>query len=302
MFKRTFSVKVVVLCCALLVGLLYVSGSNAQSSRGAAQPIDWGKTLDLSPQNTETKPARTDVQKELELGRQIREQNQRSQPDYPGRQDNRSSGAGRGTSGPQIEMRGVFERDRPDRSNDSDRQSNRSQTSQGGYVPQARPDLVGGPYYYNARRIDLYWNNPGVRDPYYGKAAKYYDRYVNQVSPTLTPAGQNFISRVGPALQRTIDDAIRSDPAGFARMERNPVAFNRFMAEAHSRAYYESGWANLPTSDQWRIVHAIDPRDFDREAGQTVRELLPGVVGNTPPQYARPMPQYNQCPCRVPRR
>jgi hypothetical protein len=314
MLRRILSFKVLALCCALLLTLSGVNNAKAQSrqktdtqsSRGAAQPIDWGRALDLSPQNTDTKRERLGLQKELELGGQIRAQNERARADLLGRQDSRSGGTSRGAavSSPQIEIRGVFEGNRSDRSNDSDRQSNRSQTTQGGYVPQARPDLVGSPYYYNARRIDLYWNNPGVRDPYYGKAAKYYDRYVNQVAPTLTPAGQGFVTRVGSALERMIDDAIRRDPVGFARLERDPVAFGRFMADTHTRAYYESGFANLPASDKWKIARAIDIRDLvDRDGRRTARDLIPGAFGSTPPQYARPAPQqYNPCPCRSWRR
>lgn len=152
MLIRVMNTKVAALSCVLLLAAFSVSNSNAQNRRSAeqnsrdrAQPIDWGSVLDLSPQNTETKRERLDLQKELELGQQIREQNQRSQPDYPGRQDNRSNGTGRGASvaGPQIEIRGVFERDRPDRSNDSDRQySDRSQGPQRSYTQPARPNGV----------------------------------------------------------------------------------------------------------------------------------------------------------------
>ena len=121
MLKQVIS-KTLALPCALLLALCI--NSNAQNSSGA-QPIDWGRALDLSKENTQTKPERLSLQKELELGRQIREQNRRSQPDYPGRPDNPRSNVSRGAvSGPRIEMKGVFERnDRPERWYGPDRSS-----------------------------------------------------------------------------------------------------------------------------------------------------------------------------------
>ncbi len=113
--------KTSAISCALLLVLCITSNAQnrqrSEQNSSGAQPIDWGRALDLSKENTQTKPERLSLQKELELGRQIREQNQRSQPDYPGRPDNSRSGGSRAAvSGPQIEMKGVFERnDRPER-------------------------------------------------------------------------------------------------------------------------------------------------------------------------------------------
>jgi hypothetical protein len=166
-------------------------------------------------------------------------------------------------------------------------------------VPEAHPELVGTPNYWNARRMSHIRNNPGLIDPGYGKLAEYYGWYMNRVYETSSPAGRSFLVRNGAAIQRMVDEAIKRDPVGFARLERNPAAFTRFMNEVHTRAYYESGWANLPTSDQWRIARAINVRDYHRY-GPTVIGLTPGWFGRNPTQPPeRPIqvpsrPVYNQ--------
>ena len=291
MLIRVTNTKFAVLCCALLLTAFSVSNVNAQNR---AQPIDWGSVLDLSPKNTETRLERTNVTKELELGRQIREQNDRAQARLEGRQDSRGASQGAAVSSPRIETRGVFERDKPDRGDRPDRQEVQQRN-----VPQARPDLVGSSQYYNARRIDLYWNRPGASDPYYGRAARFYELFVNQVAPTLTPAGKAFVAKVGPALQQKIEAEIRRDPAGFARRERDPMAFGRFMARVHTEAYYENGFGDLPFSDKARLGWAIGPREmFSRDGRITTRDLIPGVFGHTPPPYQRAPGQINSCNCQ----
>lgn len=169
------------------------------------------------------------------------------------------------------------------------------------YVPQARPDLVGTPNYWNTRLMSFIWNNPGLSEPGYGKLSKYYDRYVNRVYRALTPSGQSFVAKTGPAIQRMVEEAIRRDPVRFAQLERDPGAFGRFMAHVHTRAYYESGWASLPISDQVKIGRAIDTRDLiGRDGRITTRDLIPGIFGHNPTRPAvRPIqapswPRYNQ--------
>ncbi len=168
-------------------------------------------------------------------------------------------------------------------------------------VPEARPDLIGTRAYWDTRLMSFIRNNPGVIDPGYSKLANYYDRYMNQVYGRLTPSGQSFVSKTGPAIQRMVEEAISRDPVRFAQLERDPVAFGRFMAHVHSRAYYESGWANLSSRDQFQIGRAIDTRDLiGRDGRITTRDLIPGVFGQNPMQRAgRPAqapsrPQYNQ--------
>ena len=134
MLVRMLSGKVVTLFCALILVALGQSNTNAQ--------VDWGRVLDLSPKNTETKPERPSLDKELELGRQLREQNDRERARLEGRGTNQ----GAAVNAPNIQTRGVFERDRPDRSNDTDRQYSRgNQTSpQGGGVSARGNTRIAG--------------------------------------------------------------------------------------------------------------------------------------------------------------
>lgn len=157
----------------------------------------------------------------------------------------------------------------------------------GGQVTTPYPNRVGSRSYYDARYIDFMLRNRGLRDPYYTFGSKYYDRYRNEVSRNLTRSGQAFISKVGPSLQRQIEERLQADPIGFARMERSPVAFGRFVTEIHVKAYNENGWANLPLSDQARIIGAIDVRDLlSKAARDAAISLTPGLFGfnPTPPE------------------
>jgi hypothetical protein len=162
MLLQGFTKRIVVVSCVLVFAAFGESNANGQS-RDKAQPIDWGRTLDLSPKNTETKPERLGLQKELELGRQIREQNDRERS----RLEGRGTDQGAAVNAPNIEMRGVFERDkpdRPDRSNDSDRQY--SPTSQS-RPPQVYPGdsmryVVPGSTPLTRAEVLLYTHHPDL--------------------------------------------------------------------------------------------------------------------------------------------
>ena len=160
MLVRVLTVKVVTLFCVLILAALSASNTNAQ--------IDWGRVLDLSPKNTEAKPERLSLEKELELGQQLREQNDRGRA----RLEGRGSDQGAAVNAPNIEIRGVFERggpdrpDRPDRANDSARQSNGSQST---YGPRSRPDLMVGPNYYNSRNMNSMRSSRGNYSPIRGR-------------------------------------------------------------------------------------------------------------------------------------
>lgn len=151
-------------------------------------------------------------------------------------------------------------------------------------TPLPYTSLEGTSHYYRARSYSFMARNPGRRDPYYRPfGEKYYNRYINEVSRTLTPSGQAFISKVGPAMQRLIEAKLQADPAAFARMERNPREFGRFVTEIHRHSYYDSGWDSLPSSDQWKILHAIDVRDLmSKSAMDAGVSLFPGLFGNNP--------------------
>ena len=156
MLVRVLTKKVVLLFCVLMLVTLGQSNATAQ--------IDWGRVLDLSPKNTETKPERPSLDKQLELGRQLREQNDAARA----RAEGRGSNQGAAVNAPNIEMRGVFERDRggPDRDYSSNQSSQRysapNQSPQQYPGGNSRAYRISRGTELNRAEIFLYSQNPDL--------------------------------------------------------------------------------------------------------------------------------------------
>lgn len=212
MLVRVLTTKVVKLSVVLTLVALGASNTKAQ--------IDWGRVLDLSPKNTETKPERLSLDKELELGRQIREQNDAARA----RLEGRGSNQGAAVNAPNIEMRGVFERDRPDRSSDNDRQYSPANQAAPQYSAGPQPYPGGnsrryGTQRYNVNRAEmfLYGQNPNLVPTvdYYRRVAeketvkRFGASRDGDASDAFRHAyGSALLSRaLGPYAAKTITDA-----------------------------------------------------------------------------------------------
>jgi hypothetical protein len=130
-------------------------------------------------------------------------------------------------------------------------------------MPYPQEDL-GSLDYYEFRRRDFRRRNPGIEPPdYYQEFGhKYLNRFMEATYPNLTPQGQEFLRRVGRALQQKIEDRLNANPQDFAELERNSSAFRKFAYRTHPDAYCSSGWGSLPESDRDKIIEAVDRRDL----------------------------------------
>lgn len=132
------------------------------------------------------------------------------------------------------------------------------------YVPPAPyAGTLGGADYYDFRHKDFLKRNPGRTPPNYYKqfGEKYFNRFVKEVSPTLSARGQKFLKDVAKALQQKLEDKLTADPRKFAGLERTPGDFQSFAYFTHPDAYCESGWKSLSESDRDKIIRAIDWAD-----------------------------------------
>lgn len=67
-----------------------------------------------------------------------------------------------------------------------------------------------------------------------------------------------------------MEKELRSDPLAFAELERNSTEFRRFAYKTHIAAYCESGWGNLPLSDNQAIAISVDRFDLVRGTGTSI--------------------------------
>ena len=141
-----------------------------------------------------------------------------------------------------------------------------SQVSSSTSSPKPFPDQLGSLDYYRFRNQDFVARNPNISSPdyYLNFGDKYLRRFRLEVRPNLTQQGQEFIDRVGVALQRRMEEELRSNPRAFAELERDSDKFREFAYETHVAAYCESGWRDLPLSDNQAIARSVDSRDLLR--------------------------------------
>lgn len=123
---------------------------------------------------------------------------------------------------------------------------------------------LGSLDYYEFRRQDYIRRNPGTESPDYYRefGHKYLNRFMEETYPNLTPQGQEFLGRVGRALQQKIEDRLNVNPQDFAELEQDSSAFREFAYRTHPDAYCSSGWGGLPESDRDQIIEAVDRRDL----------------------------------------
>jgi len=98
-----------------------------------------------------------------------------------------------------------------------------------------------------------------------GFACKYADRYLAEVYPTLSPAGQTFLEEVYVCLQQALLPFVE-DPEVAAATTCEAVAQAGF--GAHVPCYMESGFCALPADDVLAIARAIDAEDLQNPLQQ----------------------------------
>mgnify|MGYP003334875752 CR=1 FL=1 len=89
-----------------------------------------------------------------------------------------------------------------------------------------------------------------------GFGGKYAERYMVEVRPELTPAGQAFLDDNLVCLQETLAGALPDDP-DCATIEAEGFA-------SHVPCYEADGFCDLPLEDVVKIAAAVDPDDQGR--------------------------------------
>lgn len=126
--------------------------------------------------------------------------------------------------------------------------------------PKPYPGKLGSGDYYDFRYRDSIARHPGIGPAgyYKGFGEKYFNRFMTETYPNLSPKGQEFITRVGARLQEAIENKLKENPVEFAYFELNNLNFTRFAFQTHVAAYCNSGWGNLDNSDRDIIKSAVD--------------------------------------------
>jgi hypothetical protein len=144
---------------------------------------------------------------------------------------------------------------------------------------------VGALSYYENRRDDFVrrYSTCGGRTPpdyYINYGKKYVDRFTNEVSPMLSPEGQQWLVRARLNLQTAIENRRAADPAGFDEMERDGNAFRDFAYGTHADAYWNAGLGDLSLFDLARIGTTPNIRDLLGWAGiEQVADIGSRLVG-----------------------
>lgn len=145
-------------------------------------------------------------------------------------------------------------------------------------LPADLSHLVGQPSYYLARATDFRTRHPEARAPdYYADYGdKYHHRFVNELRPRLSPAGQAWTDATGRGLQEALERRRTRDPAAFDALERDPQALRAAAFADHPGVYLKSGLKHLPWRDKARIGMTPDVKDLlSREGLTQVARVLP---------------------------
>ncbi len=149
-------------------------------------------------------------------------------------------------------------------------------------APKPYPGKLGSNDYYDFRYRDSIERHPGVGPAGYYKdfGEKYFNRFMTEAYPNLSPRGREFITRVGIGLQQAIEDKLKENPAEFAYFELNNLNFTRFAFQTHVAVYCNSGWGNLDGADRAAILSYINKIDLlmDKYDRVTYGRLWLGIV------------------------
>ncbi len=115
---------------------------------------------------------------------------------------------------------------------------------------------------------------------YLGYGGKYNLRFINELRPRMTSAGQAWLDGTSGALQQGIEDERSTNPEGFDCLEKDDPAFTAFAYGTHADAYLYAGLKDLNPFDLAMIGTTPDVQDLLTQAGlsqavETGLRLLP---------------------------
>jgi hypothetical protein len=122
----------------------------------------------------------------------------------------------------------------------------------------------GGCQFYACREAQHACGPSGY---YVAYAEKYCVRFLQSLRPRMSSAGQRFLDVARDCLMRFVDDELAPDDAC------DDVRARAF--QSHVACYHDNGFCQLPRSDQWMLINAVDPTDFQLSAAlQTAASCL----------------------------
>jgi hypothetical protein len=110
----------------------------------------------------------------------------------------------------------------------------------------------GGCQFYACREAE---HECGPSGYYVAFAEKYCNRFLLTLRPRMSPAGQRFLDVARDCLMRFVDEEL---PADDVCDDVRARAFH-----SHIACYHDNGFCELPLSDRWLLINAVDPADFD---------------------------------------
>lgn len=117
----------------------------------------------------------------------------------------------------------------------------------------------GGCQFYACREAE---HSCGASGYYLGFAEKYCVRFLQQLRPRMSPAGQKFLAAGRDCLMEYVATQVPVDES-CDQVETGSLA-------SHVACYKNNGFCELPVSDQWLLLNDIDPADFQlQEALET---------------------------------
>lgn len=122
---------------------------------------------------------------------------------------------------------------------------------------------TGTTEYYRQRHNDFMRRNPGMTPPdyYLNYGDKYAHRFAALTDRDLSSEGLAWRDRTLKSLQEAIEERRRTDPEGFAELERDPEKFKAFAYATHPDAYVNSGLFDLSVQDLTAIAMTPDIGD-----------------------------------------
>ncbi len=145
-------------------------------------------------------------------------------------------------------------------------------------------DRIGTLDYYKDRAEDFKLRNPGKEPPdyYMDYGDKYIKRFTNELRPTMSGDGQQWMDQARANLQTAMEDRRKADPAAFAELERDPDKFREFAYGTHAKSYLDAGLSDLPFTDMAKIMNTPDKKDlfFNTDGLSQINTIGQGVINN----------------------
>jgi hypothetical protein len=140
-----------------------------------------------------------------------------------------------------------------------------------GPLPANLKSCVGTESYYRKRHQDFVARHSDLPAPdyYLGYGDRYMHRFVDELSPSLSKGGQEWILRTRAGLQAAIETERARDPQAFDKLEQDSERFRKFCYESHPGVYVNSGIGSLSPLEWTEIILTPDIKDLLNRPGVT---------------------------------